>query len=125
MTSRPTRSRRCPTLRRPSRCPTSRSPTFRGKTRADRITVRDPAALTRAETRKSARRWLFRYGLDLALAYVFAAIDTTAILVPLRGQTYTDFAEKNMARVVILIVLGTIFVAVAGAVSLAPTLRWF
>lgn len=88
-----------------------------------------PASATEKATEKagpkSGRRLLLQYGSDLALAYIFAAIDTVAILVPLRGHTYTDFAEKNMAGVLVLMALGVCFVAVAGAMSLAPTVRWF
>lgn len=68
---------------------------------------------------------LLQYAFALALAYVIAVIDASAILIPLRGHTYVDFAEKNLPVVVLLVVSGTISVAVAGAVTLAPTLRWF
>jgi len=70
-----------------------------------------------------------QYGLDLALAYIFAVIDACAILIPLRGHTSAaasaDFAEQNTATVVVLISLATIAVAVGGVLILAPTLRWY
>ncbi len=69
------------------------------------------------------------YAVALALAYIIAVMDAAAILIPLRGHTTigtkTDFAEKNTAALVVLVALGTVSVAVAGAVSLAPTLRWY
>lgn len=65
------------------------------------------------------------YALGLAIAYVLAVLDASAVLVPLRGHTYVDFAEKNMVLVSVLVVLGTVGVAVGGVLLLAPTLRWF
>ncbi len=82
-----------------------------------------------AGQRKSARRLALQYGLDLAAAYIFAVIDACAILIPLRGHTgaveNADFAEKNTGTVVLLVVFGVLVVAVGGAVSIAPTLRWY
>ncbi|MBW0018802.1 MAG: adenylate/guanylate cyclase domain-containing protein [Mycobacterium sp.] len=46
-------------------------------------------------------------------------------MIPLRGNTSIDFAEKNTAVVTLLVVLGICGVALAGVVSIAPTLRWF
>ncbi|ETW21720.1 cyclase, partial [Mycobacterium gastri 'Wayne'] len=68
---------------------------------------------------------LAHYALGLAVAYLLAVVDASAILIPLRGHTYVDFAEKNMALVSVLVVLGTVGVAVGGVLLLAPTLRWF
>ena len=69
------------------------------------------------------------YAISLALAYILAVVDAAAILIPLRGQTSVaanvDFAEKNTPVVVVLVGLGVVGVAVAGVVSLAPTLRWY
>lgn len=79
--------------------------------------------------RKSARRLSIEYGVSLALAYIIAVVDAAAILIPLRGHTSAAasvaFAEKNTAVVVVLVALGTGGVAVAGVVSLRPTLRWY
>ncbi|HZC54121.1 MAG TPA: adenylate/guanylate cyclase domain-containing protein, partial [Mycobacterium sp.] len=79
--------------------------------------------------RKRARRLSIRYGFDLALAYIIAVIDASAILIPLRGHTSVaadvDFAQKNTTTVVVLVAAGIIGVAVAGMVSVAPTLRWY
>jgi adenylate cyclase len=91
--------------------------------------VPNQEATTRREQRKSARRLSIQYGLDLALAYILAVIDAAAILIPLRGHTgaaaNADFAEKSTGTVAVLVSLGTIAVAVAGVLSLAPTLRWY
>jgi adenylate cyclase len=78
-----------------------------------------------AGQRKSARRLSIQYAIDLASAYVAAVVSATAILIPLRGHTSVGFAEKNTPTVAVLIVLGIISVAVAGVLSIAPTLRWF
>jgi adenylate cyclase len=90
---------------------------------------RNRAAVAGAEHRKSARRLSIQYAIDLALAYIIAVIDASAILIPLRGHTAVaadvDFAEKNTTTVVVLVALGIVSVAVAGAFSLAPTLRWY
>ncbi len=78
--------------------------------------------------RKSARRLSIEYGFDLALSYVLAVVEAAAILIPLRGQTSAatniDFA-KNTTAVLVLIAVSLLCVAVAGAVSLRPTLRWY
>nr|WP_242670348.1 adenylate/guanylate cyclase domain-containing protein [Mycobacterium decipiens] len=70
-----------------------------------------------------------QYAADLALTYIFAVIGASAILVPLRGNTSAaanvDFVEKNTVTVVVLVVLGTMAVAVGGVLSIAPTLRWY
>ncbi|EUA93149.1 hypothetical protein I551_0385 [Mycobacterium ulcerans str. Harvey] len=41
-------------------------------------------------------------------------------MIPLRGHTYVDFAQRNLPVVSVLVVLGIISVAVAGALNLAP-----
>ncbi|OBK11559.1 adenylate/guanylate cyclase domain-containing protein [Mycobacterium asiaticum] len=64
----------------------------------------------------------------MALAYLLAAVDAVAILIPLRGQTSlanAGFAEQNTGLVAMLILVGVAGVAVGGAVILAPTLRWY
>jgi class 3 adenylate cyclase len=72
---------------------------------------------------------LFQYAFDMSMSYVLAVVEAAAILIPLRGHTSVganaDFARQNTVPVVLLIVLGIVSVAVAGAVSLAPTVRWF
>jgi adenylate cyclase len=78
---------------------------------------------------KTARRLTIQYASALALAYVFAVTGAAAILIPLRGHSSgaanADFARNNTALVVVLVTLGIITVAVAGAFTLAPTLRWY
>lgn len=82
-----------------------------------------------ARQRKSARRLSIEYAIELSLAYILAVVDAAAILIPLRGHTSvtlnTDFAERNTPAVVFLVALGAIGVAVAGVLSLRPTLRWY
>jgi adenylate cyclase len=90
---------------------------------------RTKATAADAGRRKSARRLSIEYAFELALSYILAVISVSAILIPLRGHTSVaanvDFAEKNTTAVVVLVVLGTISVAIADVLSLAPTLRWF
>ncbi len=66
-----------------------------------------------------------QYGITLALAYIIGLLDASAILIPLGHHTSVRFTETKAVVVVLLGLLGTIGVAVAGALSLAPTLRWF
>lgn len=85
--------------------------------------------MPRAESPKSALRLSVQYGTDLALGYVIAVIDAATILVPLRGHTPSfsnaDFAEKNTILVALLVMLGTVAVAIIGPLILQPTLRWY
>ena len=74
---------------------------------------------------KTARGYAIEYGIALAAGYFLAVVDVAAILVPLRGHTSAYLGERNMAVVAVLVVLAIIAVAIAGAFSLAPTLRWF
>ena len=74
---------------------------------------------------KTARGYAIQYGIALAAAYFLAVVDVAAILVPLRGHTSVYFEERNMAVIAVLVVLATTAVVIAGAFSLAPTLRWF
>ncbi len=59
------------------------------------------------------------------MAYVVGLLDASAILIPLGHHTSVPFTKTNAVVVVVLGLLGTIAVAVAGALSVAPTLRWF
>jgi adenylate cyclase len=77
------------------------------------------------EHRKSALRISVQYAVDLATAYVLAVISAAIILIPLRGHTSFDFAEKNTPVVAVLVILGAIGVAATGVLNLAPTLRWY
>jgi adenylate cyclase len=66
-----------------------------------------------------------QYGAGLALAYVIGLLDASAILVPLGRHTSASFTGRDTVLVATMGVLGTVGVAVAGALDLAPTLRWF
>ncbi len=83
------------------------------------------AAASPARQRKSARRLSIQYAVALALAYVIGLLDASAILVPLSGHTSATFSHRDTVTVVALGVLGTVGVAAAGVLNLAPTLRWF
>ncbi|BAX94055.1 adenylate/guanylate cyclase domain-containing protein [Mycobacterium shigaense] len=79
--------------------------------------------------RKSARRLAIEYAIALALSYLIAVVDAAAILVPLRARTSdpasVDFAQQNTARFLVLVTLAVLGVAVAGALSLRSTARWY
>jgi adenylate cyclase len=79
--------------------------------------------------RKTARRLSIRYAAGLAGAHLLAVADAAAIVIPLHSRTasgsYAYFDAKNMILAAILVVLGAIAVAAAGAMNLAPVLRWF
>jgi class 3 adenylate cyclase len=70
-----------------------------------------------------------RYAGRLALAHLLAVGATTAIVIPLGRITHAGarayFTEKNVIAAVVLVVLGTVAIAVAGVISVWPTLRWF
>jgi len=83
------------------------------------------AAASLAGQHKSARRLSIHYAVDLALAYVIGFLDASAILVPLTGRTSATFSRRDAVSVLVLGLLGTVGVAVAGMLNLAPTLRWF
>ncbi len=78
-----------------------------------------------ATHRESARRLSIRYGITLAVAYVVGLLDASAILIPLGHHNAMRFTETDAVAVVLLCLLAAIGVAVAGALSLAPPLRWF
>ena len=77
----------------------------------------------------TARRLSLQYAAGLAFAHLLAVGDAAAIVVPLHDRTvsaaYSYFAAKNMVTAVVLVVVGALAVAVGGAISLAPVLRWF
>jgi adenylate cyclase len=91
--------------------------------------VPEETATTATGQRKSARRLSIEYSVALVLSYLIAAMDAAAILIPLGGRRSdpptVDFAEKNLAPILLLVVVAIVGVAVAGAMSLAPTLRWY
>jgi adenylate cyclase len=70
-----------------------------------------------------------QYAAGLACAHLLAVADAAAIVIPLHGHTangaHAYFAAKNIIAAVLLVVLGSVAVAVAGVMNLAPALRWF
>ncbi len=70
-----------------------------------------------------------RYATRLAVAYILSVTAAFAIVVPLGGLTVSGplayFSEKNVITAVTLVVVGSIAVAVAGVMNIAPVLRWF
>jgi len=70
-----------------------------------------------------------QYSGRLALAHFLACVSTTAIVIPLGGirpgAARTYFTQQNVVAALVLVVLGTAAVAVAGRLNIAPALRWF
>lgn len=97
----------------------------------DRSTDREwsPATPTTGTHRSSARRLSIQYAARLASAHLLAVADAAAIVIPLRGQTvsaaHAYFDAKNVITVVMLVVLGSVAVAVCGVMNLTPALQWF
>jgi adenylate cyclase len=77
----------------------------------------------------TTRSLSIRYAGRLALAHLLAVAATTAIVIPLGGMTLGGarayFTEKNVIAAVVLVVLGTMAIAVGGVINIRPTLRWF
>ena len=71
----------------------------------------------------------FNYASRLALAYLLSVTAAVAILIPLGGEALTGaqnyFTQRNIVVSAVLVAIGTIVVAVGGALNIAPTLRWF
>ncbi len=77
----------------------------------------------------ASRRLSIRYAAGLAGAHLIGIADAATIVIPLRGQIVIGphgySTAKSVATVAIIVVLGTVAVAVAGMLNLAPVLRWF
>lgn len=88
-----------------------------------------PARTAARAHRTSARRLSIQYAARLACAHLLAVADASAIVIPLRGQIASEVhpyvAAKNVITVVMIVVLGSVAVALGGVVNLAPVLRWF
>jgi class 3 adenylate cyclase len=69
------------------------------------------------------------YAGRLAGAYVLSVSAAVAILIPLGGEallgTQHYFTPKNIIVSAVLVTVGTVVVAVGGALNITPTLRWF
>jgi adenylate cyclase len=79
--------------------------------------------------RTTARKLSVQYAAGLAGAHLLGIADAAAIVIPLRGQIPAEAQPYSVAKsvitVTIIVVLGTVAVAVAGILNLAPMLRWF
>lgn len=79
--------------------------------------------------RTTANRLRIQYAAGLAGAHLLAVADAVAIVVPLNGHTvagaHAYFGTKNVIAVVCLIGLGSMAIAVAGVINIAPALRWY
>ncbi|HME48666.1 adenylate/guanylate cyclase domain-containing protein [Mycobacterium sp.] len=79
--------------------------------------------------RRVAAKLSVQYARGLALAHFVSVTELLVAVLALSGHapgaTHVHFTEKNTITAVVLAVLGTIAVALAGVVSLAPSLRWF
>jgi adenylate cyclase len=71
----------------------------------------------------------FRYAAGLACGHLIGTADAAAIVVPLHGQftahAQGSFAPRSLIIVTVIVVLGTVAVAVGGVANLVPVLRWY
>jgi len=74
-------------------------------------------------------RLAIRYASRLACAYLLSITAAVAILIPLGGEALVGaqnyFTQRNIVVSAVLVLVGTIVVAVGGILSITPTLRWF
>ncbi|MBV9089343.1 MAG: adenylate/guanylate cyclase domain-containing protein [Mycobacteriaceae bacterium] len=79
--------------------------------------------------RRIGAKLSFRYAAGLASAHFITVSELLVAALALSGRTpggtHIDVGEKTMLTAAVLAVLGTLAVAVGGAVSLAGSLRWF
>ena len=72
---------------------------------------------------------VIRYAAGLACGHLLGTADAAAIVIPLHGQFAGDarayFAPTSLITATVIVVLGTVAVAVAGIANLVPVLRWF
>ncbi|WP_123023246.1 adenylate/guanylate cyclase domain-containing protein [Mycolicibacterium stellerae] len=69
------------------------------------------------------------YASRLAGAYLLSITAAVAILIPLGGEallgTQRYFSPANIIGSAVLVAVGTVVIAIGGALNIAPTLRWF
>ena len=69
------------------------------------------------------------YAGRLAGAYLLSITAAVAILIPLGGEALTGaqnyFTRSNIIGSAVLVAVGTLVIAVGGALNIVPTLRWF
>jgi adenylate cyclase len=74
-------------------------------------------------------RLAINYASRLAGAYLLSVTASVAILIPLGGDALLGaqhyFTQRNIIGSSVLVVVGTLFVAVGGVLNIVPTLRWF
>jgi len=79
--------------------------------------------------RTTGRRLALGYAAGLACGHLIGTADAAAIVVPLHGQFASDtqayFAPQSLIIVTVIVVLGTVAVAVGGVANLVPVLRWY
>jgi class 3 adenylate cyclase len=79
--------------------------------------------------RTTGRRIAIHYAAGLACGHLIGTADAAAIVVPLHGQfargAQAYFAPQSLIIVTVIVVLGTVVVAVGGVANLVPVLRWY
>jgi adenylate cyclase len=69
------------------------------------------------------------YAAGLACGHLIGTADAAAIVVPLHGQftahAQASYAPRSLIIVTVIVVLGTVAVAVGGVANLVPVLRWY
>jgi adenylate cyclase len=89
---------------------------------------RSPVAPREAH-RRSAARVSIRYAGALVFAHLVATTEILVIAVALTGHTAgaapVHLSAKNAITAIVLVVAGTVAVAVGAVMTIAPSLRWF
>lgn len=84
---------------------------------------------SRRAHRAHGRTIAIRYAAALACAHLIGAADAAAIVIPLHdqytGASQSYFTAQSLIIAVVIVVLGTIAVALGGVANLIPVLRWF
>ena len=76
----------------------------------------------------TTRRLSIQYAGRLACAYLLSIAAATAIVIPIGGHAVSGahayFTRTTVIATVVLVILGTIAVSIAGVRNIAPVLRW-
>jgi class 3 adenylate cyclase len=74
---------------------------------------------------RSLRRYAAGYGARLAAAHLLAMGAAVAIVIPLGLRPVRGLLAANLVTAVVLVVAQALAVAVVGALTIAPMLRWY
>jgi adenylate cyclase len=82
-----------------------------------------------ASAARTCTRLRIRYGIGIASAQLFAAIEVIIVAMSLRGRTVTEvavlFGQRNVVPMASLIALAIAAALAGGTANLEPSLRWY